>query len=164
MKSRSLKLALILSLLFNFSIIAAVGYFFIKESGCRVSPDRPAKRHAALAEKLDLSPEQKKVIAESDARFRNDIEGARKELVAKRERLFTLLKEDMPDRAAIGTVISDISALQGRIEGHVVEHILNEKAALNKEQQEAYLKLLEKRFNKVRSHRAMRPGLLAPGR
>lgn len=164
MKSRSLKLALILSLLFNFSIIAAVGYFFVTERGCRVAPDRAAKRQAALAEKLELSPEQKKTMAEAHTRFRKNVEGSRKELIAKRERLFELIKEDVADKAAIDAVISDISALQGRIEGHVVEHILNEKAALNKEQQEAYMRLLEKRFNKVRSHREMRPGLFEPGR
>lgn len=164
MKNRSLKLVLILSLLFNISIIAAAGFFLIRDGSCRISPDRAGKRQALLAKKLDLSPEQQKAIAASDVRFRDNVESSRNELKAKRELLFSLIKEEKPDRAAIDAVVAQISGLQGRIEGHVIEHILNEKSVLNKEQQEAYMRLLEKRFNKARSHNEARHGLLAPGR
>lgn len=164
MKSRSLKLVLVLSLLFNFSIIAAAGYFFIKDGSCRVSPDRAGRRQAMLAHKLDLSPEQQKSLAAFDARFRENIETSRKELAAKREALFILVRADVPDRAAIGSAISEINALQGRIEGNVIEHMLNEKSVLTREQQEKYFRLLEKRFNRARSHGEMRPGLFGPGR
>ena len=164
MKNKTLKLILAVSLLFNFSIIAAAGYFLIRDRTCQVSPYSVSRRHAVMAEKLNLSPEQQKALAESDERFRGKIEGVRNELAAKRQRLFALIKEDKPDRAAIDAVISEISGLQGGIEASVVEHILVEKAALGKEQQEAYMKLLEKRFNKARTHRDMRQGYLSPYR
>lgn len=163
MKSRSLKLILVLSLLFNFSIIAAAGYFFFRDGSCRVEPDRAVKRQAMLAKKLDLSAEQQKAIAASDASFRESIEGSRKELASKREALFGLIREEKPDRAAIEARVAEISALQGRMEGQVIEHILSEKAVLNQEQHEAYMRLLEKRFKKARSH-GERPGFFGPGR
>lgn len=164
MKNKTLKLILTVSLLFNFSIIAAAGFFLIRDRRCGVSPDSLSRRHAVMAKKLDLSPEQQKAMAGTDARFRENIEGVRKELVVKRQRLFALIKEEKTDRAAIDAVISEISALQGSIEANVVEHILNEKASLSKAQQEAYMKLLEKRFNRVRSHRDMRSGSFSPYR
>lgn len=164
MKNKALKLILIVSLLFNFSIIAAAGYFLIRDRSCGAQPDSVSRRHAVMAEKLNLSPEQQKALSASDARFRENIDGVRKELVVKRQRLFDLIKEEKTDRASIDAVISEISALQGSIEANVVEHMLNEKAALSKEQQDAYMKLLEKRFNRERSHRNMRSGSFSPYR
>lgn len=161
MKSKTLKAVLLVSLFFNFFILAGAGYFLVKDGRCRIWQDRPSQRRAALMEKLNLSLEQQKAMEAADGLFRKNVDGARKELAAKRTLLFTLIKADSPDRAAIQAAITNISALQGKIEGHVVEHIINEKAALNKEQQEIYLKHLEKRFNRVR-HRDMRPGHIGP--
>lgn len=163
MKIKTLKVILLVSLFLNFFMLSGAGYFLVKDGRCRVLRDGPSRRHAALVEKLNLSPGQKKAMEASDALFRRNVEGAREKLSEKRKQLFALIKADVPDRSAMRTTIADISALQGEIEGHVVEHMLNEKAALSKEQQVEYLKLLEKRFNRAR-HREMRPGHVAPGR
>lgn len=164
MKTKTLKLILAVSLLFNFTIIGAAGYFLIKERSCRAFRGDLSRRHAVMAKKLNLSEEQQKAFSESDAAFRKALESSRAELMVKRGALFALIKEDSPDRAAVDAAVSEISALQGRIEAQVVGHILDEKASLSKEQQEEYMLLLEKRFNRARHHREGRMGHEGTGR
>lgn len=163
MKNKTIKVVLLVSLFFNFFLLAGAGYFLIKDGRCGAWQDGASRRRAALMEKLNLSADQQKAMKAADSLFRENVDSARKELSAKRALLFTLIKADSPDRASIQAAVTDISTLQGKIEGHVVEHIINEKAALNKEQQEIYLKHLERRFNRVR-HRDMRPVHAGPDR
>lgn len=153
MSSRLIKSILLVSLLFNFFIIAAAGYFYYKENWCRTDPDRVGKRHAELVKKLDLTPEQKRLIDDEHLRFKKEMDKTRGELVEKRERLFKLIKEEETDRGSIDALIAEISGLQASIEAQVIGHILNEKAALDKDQQEKYMELLEKRHKRMKSYR-----------
>lgn len=150
MKGKILKLVLLISLVFNFSIIFAAGYFYYRDSICGVS-DRTEKRQAFYAKKLGLSPEQREKIKQEDLRFRSAVESARTDLMAKRKSLLSALKEDQPDRAAIDALLSEIVALQGKIEAQAIEHIINEKSVLDKEQKAVFVKLLEKRLEKSQS-------------
>ena len=164
MKTKSLKLILLVSVVFNFTIIAAAGFFFFRDSLCRVS-DRPAlsdradMRSAALAEKLGLTPEQQASMKEADAVFRKEA-GVKKhaELMKKRERLLSLIKAEETDKAAVGAALAEITALQGEIEAAVVEHMLAEKSTLTPQQRERYLKLLEKRFERGKERMEKRFG------
>lgn len=151
MSSKALKLVLLISLLFNFSIISAAGYFYYRDVVCAPSA-RAEKRHEAFAKKLGLTPEQREKIASEERRFRSAAESARAELSAKRKSLLKVLKEDRPDRAAIDSVLSDIAALQGRIEAQAIEHIINEKAVLDKGQQAMFMGMLEKKLDRAHAH------------
>lgn len=163
MKTKTLKLILLVSVVFNFTIIAAAGYFFFRDSFCAVK-DRPAvsdraeKRSAALAEKLDLTPEQRAAMKEADASFRKEVGAARAELVKKRGHLLSLIKAEKADKAAIDAALGEIAALQGEIEAAAVEHMLAEKAILTPQQREEYLRLLEKRFERGKERMEKRFG------
>ncbi|OGP14306.1 MAG: hypothetical protein A2052_09480 [Deltaproteobacteria bacterium GWA2_54_12] len=156
MKTKTLKLILLVSVVFNFTIIAAAGYFYFQGSRCRIA-DRP-DRSAAIAEKLGLSPEQQASMKEADAAFRTEAGVKRAGLSKKREHLLSLIKAETADKAAIGAALADINALQGEIEAAVVEHMLAEKSMLTPEQREKYLKLLEKRFERGRERMERRFG------
>lgn len=163
MKTKSLKLILLVSVVFNFTIIAAAGFFFFRDSLCRVA-DRPAlsdradMRGAALAEKLGLTTEQQSSMKEADAVFRKEAGVKRAELMKKRERLLSLIKAEETDKAAVDSALAEITALQGEIEAAVVEHMLAEKSTLTPQQREKYLKLLEKRFERGRERMEKRFG------
>lgn len=149
MNSKVLKSVLLVSLIFNFSIVSAAGYFYFTHGGT----GRAEKRQAFYAKKLGLTPEQVEKIKEEDLRFRAAVESARTELMSKRRSLLSVLKEERPDRAAIDTLLSEIVGLQGKIEAQAIEHIINEKSVLDKEQQAGFVDLLEKRLEKSQSHR-----------
>lgn len=156
MKTKTLKLILLVSVVFNFTIIAAAGYFYFQGSQCRTA-DRPDKS-AALAEKLGLTPEQQASMKEADAAFRKEAGVKREALVKKRERLLSLIKAEEADKAAIGAALADINGLQGEIEAAVVAHMLAEKSMLTPGQREKYLKLLEKRFERGKERMEKRFG------
>jgi len=155
MKTKTLKMVLLVSLAFNVTIIAAAGFFFLRDRWC--APERPG-RHAGLADKLELAPAQEASMKELDSHFRGQVRQMRSGILTQRERLLALMKEDEPDRAAIAAALSEINTLQGRIEAAAVEHMLAERSLLSPEQREKYLKLLEKRFERGKERMERRFG------
>ncbi|MBW7956755.1 MAG: periplasmic heavy metal sensor [Deltaproteobacteria bacterium] len=151
MGSKLLKPVLFISILFNITILGAAGFFYLKE--CGTSLGKAEKRHEAVTEKLKLTPEQKSLFKEEDKKFRASIQAAHGELAEKRRHIFRLLKEEEPDRASINASLAEIGRVQGVIEAKAIEHMLREKAVLNREQQERYLELLEKRMEKRMAER-----------
>lgn len=146
MGSRFLKPVLFISLLLNVTILGAAGFFYLRE--CGTSLGKAEKRHEAVSEKLKLTPEQKALFKEENEKFRASILAAHGELAEKRRRIFRLIKEAEPDTAAINDSLAEIGKVQGRIEAQAIEHMLKEKAVLDRGQQERYLELLEKRMEK----------------
>lgn len=155
MKTRTLKLILLVSVIFNVTIIAAAGFFYFRDSWCAVQRQG---RGADLARKLDLTKEQEASMKEADARFRKEAREMRAGLLKHREVLLGLIGEDSPDRASIESTLKEMSALQGRIEAAAVEHMIEEKSLLTPEQREKYLKLLEKRFERGKERMERRFG------
>jgi Spy/CpxP family protein refolding chaperone len=155
MKTKTLKLILLVSVVFNITIIAAAGFFYFRDSWCAVEK---RGRGADLAQKLDLTKEQEASMKEADARFRKDAREMRAGLLKRREALLGLIREGSPDRASIESELREMNALQGQIEAAAVEHMLEEKALLTPEQREKYLKLLEKRFERGKERMERRFG------
>jgi len=144
MKIGFLKMALTVSLLFNLSVLGAVGYFYYQKNrywetpfGVKVRKDR------FLFEELSLRPDQIKKMREKAIPFRAEIDRKRQEIAAKRNYLIGLLRADAPDARAIKTAVSEISRIQEEVQGMAAAHILQEKAALDKEQQKKFLDLIE---------------------
>ena len=144
MKIGFLKMALTVSLLFNLSVLGAVGYFYYQKNrywetpfGVKVRKDR------FLFEELSLRPDQKKKMREKAIPFRAEIDRKRQEIAVKRNYLISLLRADAPDARAIKTAVSEISRIQEEVQGMAAAHILQEKAALDKEQQKKFLDLIE---------------------
>jgi Spy/CpxP family protein refolding chaperone len=144
MKISFLKTALTVSLLFNLSVLGAAGYLFYQKNrywetpfGVKVRKDR------FLFEELSLRPDQIKKMREKAIPFRAEIDRKRQEIAAKRNYLIGLLRADAPDARAIKTAVSEISRIQEEVQGMAAAHILQEKAALDKEQQKKFLDLIE---------------------
>lgn len=151
MGSRFLKSVLFISLLFNITILGAAGFFYLKE--CGTSFGKAEKRYEGVAAKLKLTPEQRALFKEENAKFRASIRTAHGELAEKRRHIFRLLKEDDPDRASINASLAEIGRVQGMIEAKAVEHMLREKSVLDRDQQAKYLELIEKKMEKRMAER-----------
>ena len=144
MRISLLKTFLVVSLLFNLSVLGAASYFYYQKNrywetpfGVKVRKDR------FLFEELSLRPDQIKKMREKAIPFRAEIDRKRQEIAVKRNYLISLLRADAPDARAIKTVVSEISKIQEEVQGMTATHILQEKAALDKEQQKKFLDLIE---------------------
>lgn len=146
MNGKLLKFILVISLLLNFSIIAAAAYFYCRDTGCwRIGRDRGFRKMAFLSKELGLTPEQQNILQEKDSAFHKSIKEIREEVIRKRRGILDLLREDEPDRDDIKTALSEISELQKRIQILVVDHILEERGIFTREQRAKYLDLLKDR-------------------
>lgn len=144
MKGNVLKFALIASLVLNLSLLGTAAFKYYKQSGYWVSPfGYKVKKGTFIFEKLDLRPEQLKAMREQAVPFRAEIDRRRHEIAQKRTALFTLLREADPDKKAIGSAISEISAMQEEMQGRITGHILEVKGSLNSDQQKKFLNLIE---------------------
>ena len=144
MKGNLLKFVLIASLVLNLSLLGTAAYKYYKQYGYWVSPfGNKMKKGSFIFEKLDLRPEQLKAMKEQAIPFRAEIDRRRHEIAQKRAGLFTLLREASPDKKAISSAISEISAMQEEMQGRITGHILEVKGSLNREQQKKFLDLIE---------------------
>ncbi len=144
MKGKLFKFILVASLLLNGSIIVAAVYFYCRDSGCwRPGSRLEFRRGADLAGELGLTPEQQEILQDRDAAFRNSLKETREEVIKKRRALLELLRADEPDRKVLDDRLSEITTLQKRIQILVVDHILEERRVLTKEQQVKYIELLK---------------------
>lgn len=144
MKTRYLKIVLLFSLLFNLSVAAgAASIYFIRNSswttpfGARYGKDR------FLFDEMALSKEQAKNMREAAIPFRARLEQKRSDIITRKMQLLTLLRSDMPDRAALNSTLAQISRLQSDVEGMVVDHILLEKSKLDTVNQQRFIDLLQ---------------------
>ena len=149
MRISLLKIALVVSLMFNLSVLSAAGYFYYKKDAYWVSPlGFKMRKDKFLFEELSLQPAQIQRMREKAIAFRAGIEGKREEIAARKKHLFDLMRADNPDEHAIKATVAGISRIQEEVEGMVTTHILQEKAALDKEQQKKFLDLIENAMSK----------------
>ena len=145
MRISFLKIALAVSLIFNLSVLGAAGYFYYTKNAFWVSPfGVKVRKDKFLFEELSLQPDQIKRMRDKAIPFRAQVDRKRHEIAAKRNDLFALMRADTTDVQAIKTVLTEISNIQAEIEGMVAEHILQEKATLDKNQQQKFLDLIQK--------------------
>lgn len=145
MRISFLKVALAVSLIFNLSVLGTAGYFYYTKNAFWVSPfGVKVRKDKFLFEELSLQPDQINKMREKALPFRAQIDRKRHEIAAKRNGLFTLMRADTTDGQAVKSALSEISRIQAEIEGMVTEHILQEKATLDKSQQQKFLDLIQK--------------------
>ena len=145
MRISFLKVALSVSLIFNLSVVGTAGYFYYTKNAFWVSPfGVKVRKDKFLFEELSLQPDQINKMREKALPFRAQIDRKRDEIAAKRNDLFTLMRADTTDGQAVKSALSEISRIQAEIEGMVTEHILQEKATLDKSQQQKFLDLIQK--------------------
>lgn len=151
MRISFLKIALAVSLIFNISVLGTAGYFYYTKTAFWVSPfGVKVRKDKFLFEELSLQPDQIQRMREKAMPFRAKVDRKRHEITAKRNDLFALMRADNPNGTAIKTILSEISTIQAEIEGMVAEHILQEKAILDKNQQQKFLDLIQKNMMQAR--------------
>ncbi len=99
--------------------------------------------------------------------FLNEIDPIRNELTTNRESLVNLLTAKEPDRNAIDQKLSEINALQSKIQYAVINNLLREKDFLNPKQQEQYFNCICNKLcpNCLRMEKGRRgPGMPGMGR
>ncbi len=144
MKNSTLKFLLLISLILNISFLGAAGYQYYKKSTYWTSPfGYKVEKGHFLFEQLSLRPDQMKAMRETATKFRAIVDEKRQAVASKRKELITLMRQDNPDRNAIGTVLSNISGMQEEMQRMIAMHMLDMKAGLDKEQQNKFLDLID---------------------
>jgi Spy/CpxP family protein refolding chaperone len=151
MRISLLKIALAVSLVFNLSVLGAVGYFHYSKNNHWISPlGGMMPKDKFLFEELSLSPDQKNKMREGAMTCRAEIDGKRQQIETKRKYLFNLMRADKPDYQAIEAVLSEISGMREEMEWMVTTRILEVKTSLEKDQQQKFLDLVENAVSKGR--------------
>jgi len=145
MRTSFVKIALAVSLAFNLSFLVAAGVFYHQKSEYWVSPfGARVPRDRFVFEELSLKADQIKILRENATRFHEEVDRKRREIAGKRNYLLRLLRADSPDTRAIHTVLAEISRIQAEMGQMVAVHILQQKAVLDRPQQEAFFDLIQK--------------------
>ena len=153
MRNNLLKYVLILSLLLNFSFVGAAGYTYYQRnrnpsaaSGYGL-PGRVTVESSAiqphLFEALSLKPQQRNLFEQKAPLFHEALDKKRGEVDRLRRSLFDLMAADHPNSKAIGATIAEINGVQEEMQKLVVEHMLQFKSVLDKEQQKHFFALIE---------------------
>lgn len=144
MRTHFAKIALAVSLAFNLSVLVAAGFFYHQKSEYWVSPfGAKVPRDRFMFEQLSLRADQVKIMRESATLFHEQVDRKRQEIAEKRKDLIRLLRADAPDTASIHAVLAQISRIQEELERMVTTHILQQKAVLDRQQQDKFLDLIQ---------------------
>lgn len=144
MSRGTLKYLLAISLLLNLTVLATAGYLHFAAGRTWLSPfGTKMGRDRFLFEQLSLTADQMKAMREKAIPFRAEIDRRRSEIVAQRKALIGLLRAETPDQEAIDATIVGISALQQTMQRQITRQMLEQKALLGRDQQQAFLDLID---------------------
>lgn len=142
-----LKFALVASLVLNITLLATAGYRYHQKTSTWLSPfggRMPMDRF--LFDELSLKPEQREAMKAKAVPFRAEIDQRRQEIIQKRKELIVLMRAGTPDNKAIHAKIAEISRMQETMQQRITGHMLAEKALLDRDQQQKFLDLIERRM------------------
>lgn len=147
MKRNWLLYLVIFSLALNLGTIGAFAYLRYQDRQTVSGQEAPGPmglRDLRLA--LNLDKEQRQTLRRLAPEHRHRVGQLRREMTAKRQELFELLKGEAPDWSAIQGKIREISVKQGVLEEEVVQFLLECKKHLKPEQHAAFISLVERRL------------------
>jgi Spy/CpxP family protein refolding chaperone len=153
MKNNLMKYILILSLLLNVSLLGTAGYTYYQRNRHPAAsfgygppggvPVGCTSTQPYLFKALSLKPEQRKRFEQKAPLFHKAIYKNREKVDQLRESLFDLMGADHPDSKAIEGKIAEINKVQEDMQKLVVEHMLQFKSMLDKDQQKKFFGLIE---------------------
>jgi len=146
-KQKILILALIVSVGINVGALVTFGYHAWR--GKRAEPNDLSvkdKDSDLLRDRLALTREQIEQMRAAQERIFTQTKPLKLRLYARRKDLLDLLKQSELDQARLDTIIGDIASMQAELELQVVKDIQRLKAMLNADQQEMFLRPLERRL------------------
>lgn len=141
MKASSLRLALMLSLLANLGVVAAVGYRNLVP-GAAPHPASAADEFPGLARYLSLSAPQQQRWREAETAFIAQLASGEREILQRRNRLIGEIFAAAPDAARIEAERAGIAQLQDQRQRIVIEQLLAEREILDAAQRERLAQLL----------------------
>ena len=97
---------------------------------------------------ITLTEEQKRQVEDIRRDFLPKVAGIRQSLRDNRLRLNELLFAETPDKKLIAEKSNEISALQAKLEQEVIDHILQEKELLSREQKKEFYQVIRNEFEK----------------
>lgn len=148
MKNSVLRPLLLISLVFNFSILATVGYHYFQRQATWTSPfGHTIKKGHFLFEQLALSPDQIKVMRGQAIPFREEIDRQRLGIAKGRQGLLQLMRQEVPDMGAIEAQVKAIGLSQQEMEMRVASHLLTVKGLLPPEMRGRFFDLIEQGMN-----------------
>lgn len=116
-------------------------YYYLKHTRWK---DKDIKGYMDLIP--DLTEDQRRRVQEIRLSFLPHVEKIRQELCTKRISLARALFSEPTDRKRVHLVAQSILECQSELEREVIEHILEEKALLNPEQQRSFYDIILQQF------------------
>jgi Spy/CpxP family protein refolding chaperone len=113
---------LIASLAFNIGFGATFAVRTVRKAGDAVPAPAPS-----LADRLDLTPAQRKRLAEERRRLTERVDALQGEMAEAQAKLADMLVEAEPDRDAVAAQLGTMTTLQRRMQECVIDHLLEER-------------------------------------
>ncbi len=154
MKTKTITVLLILSLLFNIAFISGLGYRVFRKSHKEHSQQKEAP--SRTRESLNLTEEQKAKLDEFRKMFSPKADQIRDRLVEERKVLVDLVTKEKIDSLEIENQLKQVGKFQMEMERKVVFQMISEKRIMNPEQREI--------FNRILTHRIMSRDSFGPRR
>jgi hypothetical protein len=150
MSRDNLKIALVLSLVFNVAVLGAFAYGLVRGIGSeRFGPTPgcgpgdpfggPCNRLARqIGMPRDRALRFSRIMADSTEGMRD----LRKDLQKARGELVALIGASEPDEKAIMAKVDEISAIQGRLERRLIHRVLGVSSTLGPEERERFMRVI----------------------
>jgi Spy/CpxP family protein refolding chaperone len=143
MKTKRMKIIMILSLAVNLAVMGTVGYHYYRNACLTSSAPCPLNREGHhLYDSLGLSDEQAAEMRPLSSSFHAQLSSWESRIETKRDLLLGLLGRDDINQGRIGESRREIAALQDELQQGVVSHILQVKDILNPEQRKQFFEML----------------------
>ena len=140
MKRQWLNTLLALSLLLNVGVLGAVGYQAWQNGG--LPGLHAAEKHDHLAERLQLSAEQRRQWQEKEQKFLRDMGADWEQVRIHRESMIREIFSPQPDPEAIEATRQAICRIQEKQQRHVIAQLMEEQQILDAKQREILAELL----------------------
>ncbi len=168
MNNGKLKVALIISLVFNFAVLGAFAFAWVRHSTprrfrivCKEECDRPfAERFQRLSKHIGLPEEKAQRIEEIMTESQEKADELKTALREKRMELADLLHADDPNESVVMAKVDEISTLQGELERLLVQRLLRVHSVLDKEEREKFMKLIRRKMVPGRRRHPFHQGYL----
>ncbi len=150
MSRDNLKIALVLSLVFNVAVLGAFAYGLVRGIGSeRFGPpagDGPGdpfgRRTVRFARQMGIPHERALHFSRLMADSTEGMRDLRKDLQQARGELVTLIGASEPDEKAIMAKVDEISAIQGQLERKLIHRVLGASSTLRPEERERFMRMI----------------------
>ena len=148
MKRDVLKIALVVSLVFNAAVIGAFAYGFARRPAppedCP-APEQFASHGGRIARHIGVPRERTMRFVRVMADSSRETAGIRSALRSARGELIVLIEAGEPDESAIMAKVDEVSRLQGDLEKRVVARLLDARTVLTHEERARFMHLIRHR-------------------